>query len=559
MGKDLKPLVSVNITTYNRAHLLPRCIDSVLNQRYAPLEIVVVDDCSSDDTEMVMQAYVQKDSRIRYFRHEVNQGNAYARNTALKHCKGYYVAFMDDDDEWIDEDKVSKQVAIFEQAAGQRLGIVCSGVKVIGQKGEESIKKAKMPSQLIPDLLAGNGMIHNSTVFTKREIMLEAGGFDTNLKRGIDSDFYRNCVVRLGYQVHFMPDITAAYYENSSNRITVKKNAASHWMVASNQIYVLKKYWTHFLKHPHALWQRIQLLTKSIMLYVQESLRKTKIYQITRSAYKGIRWRAYYRKRTIREYLQRYMRQPQSSGNIRVVFMTGMPRTGSSLMKNYFGTHPALKVMPFQPKGFHITWALSSQEDKILIDKSTHYIRHLEKIVAACKDQAYVCCIVRDPRAQLCSLFEFERHPETSRSKKFWKQWYHQYQTFLNQTEKYKNIRFFLLRYEDLVTHPEEAKIAFLNWLELDTEQVDNRYEIANQKDIQDPKVFKKRTVSQESLSRWKEIEKPSEKEILMAYENMAPVKALMTSLGYLPELGSIRLEVPANVSVFEANVLEVK
>lgn len=560
MMTDSRKLVSINITTYNRAHLLPRCLDSVLKQRYPNMEVVVVDDCSSDDTQQVMDVYQKKDVRVKYIRHAVNKGNAYARNTALQNCRGYYVAFMDDDDEWIDEQKISKQVQIFEEAR-HKLGIVCSGVKIINQKGKELIKAAKRPDALISVLLEGNGIIHNSTVLTRKEIMEEAGGFDTNLRRGIDSDFYRNCVVRLGYDVHFMPDITAVYYEDNPDRITLKKNAAAHFQVARNQVYVIKKYFPYFLKYRRSLFCRIELYLKSTARYLSgvclERLHKTKLYQIIRSVYRGVRWRTYYRKRTIREYLQRYKAYPDTNKRSNVVFMTGMPRTGSSLMKNFFGTHPALKVMPFQPKGFYESWKLSFQEEKMLIDKSTHYIRHLEKIIATCKDQAFICCIIRDPRAQLCSLFEFDRHPETSRGKKFWKQWYEQYQHFLDQTRKYPNVNFFLLRYEDLVKQPEKAKTAFLDWLGLEANLVNNRYEITNQQDIQDPKVFKKRSVSQESLSRWKEIEDPRHREILMAYEKMEAVKNLMTSFGYLPELGSMQLAVSSNVKFFQVDAYE--
>lgn len=552
-------LVSVNITTYNRSHLLTRCLDSVLQQDYPNIEVVVVDDCSADDTQQVMKIYQEKDARVKYFRHPINKGNAYARNTALEHCHGYYVAFLDDDDEWIDEEKLSKQVQIFEEIQHPKLGIVCSGVKVVTKEGKELIKVAKKPKDLMSVLLKANGIIHNSTVLTRKAVMTEAGGFDTNLKRGIDSDFYRNCVVRLGYDVHFMSDITTTYYEDNPDRITLKKGASSNFQVARNQVYVIKKYWKYFLKYPRTLFYRIKQCLKAIVLYmsytVRENLQNTKLYQLARALYRAIWWRSFYRRRTIREYLQRYKTFPKAKKNP-IVFMTGMPRTGSSLMKNFFGTHPALKVMPFQRDGFFVSWEQSFQEEKILIDKSTHYIRHLEKIVATCKDQAYICCIVRDPRAQLCSLFEFEAHPETSRGKRFWKQWYNQYQQFLEQAAKYQNIKFFLLRYEDMVREPERAKTIFLEWLGVETSVVNNRYEIASSQDIQDPKVFKKRTVSTDSLARWKEIQDPKQKEVLMAYENMEPVRELMTSFGYLPELGKIQLEASPNVKVLEVDVI---
>ncbi|MEO0331699.1 MAG: glycosyltransferase, partial [Bacteroidota bacterium] len=205
-----EPLVSVNITTYNRANFLGRCLDSVLSQSYKNIEVIIVDDASSDNTSEVAEQYRRKDSRVKYFRHERNQGNAYARNTALKNCQGTFVAFMDDDDEWVDTDKLIKQVKIFSDNTDSKLGIVCSGVKVIDAKDNEELKEAKMPPNLISTLLKGNGVIHNSTVMTRRNIMTKVGGFDTKMPRGIDSEFFRTVVVKYGYKVHFMSDITAA-------------------------------------------------------------------------------------------------------------------------------------------------------------------------------------------------------------------------------------------------------------------------------------------------------------------------------------------------------------
>ena len=259
-----EPLVSVNITTYNRANFLGRCLDSVLSQSYKNIEVIIVDDASSDNTSEVAEQYRRKDSRVKYFRHERNQGNAYARNTALKNCQGTFVAFMDDDDEWVDTDKLIKQVKIFSDNTDPKLGIVCSGVKVIDAKDNEELKQAKMPPNLISTLLKGNGVIHNSTVMTRRNIMTKVGGFDTKMPRGIDSEFFRTVVVKYGYKVHFMPDITAAYHEHGEGRMTTnKKNAAAKTWKANT--HVIRKHLGSFLLHPGALSYRILSRFKKIV------------------------------------------------------------------------------------------------------------------------------------------------------------------------------------------------------------------------------------------------------------------------------------------------------
>ena len=165
-----KKLVSVNITTYNRANLLSKCLESVLNQSYLNLEVVVVNDCSTDNTEKIIKDYQQNDNRIKYFKHDVNKGNAAARNTALKYSTGFYVAFLDDDDEWIDIDKIKKQVVIFENSKDNNLGIICSGILRHKGSGEGIIQKALQPKDIKYEVLKG-GLIHNSTVLTKRSIM----------------------------------------------------------------------------------------------------------------------------------------------------------------------------------------------------------------------------------------------------------------------------------------------------------------------------------------------------------------------------------------------------
>ena len=92
------PKVTVILSTYNRARLLPHAIRSIINQTFTDWELIIVDDASSDTTEQVVRAFIEVDSRIRYHRHNTNQGAAVARNTGLKHARGTYVAFQDDDD-----------------------------------------------------------------------------------------------------------------------------------------------------------------------------------------------------------------------------------------------------------------------------------------------------------------------------------------------------------------------------------------------------------------------------------------------------------------------------
>jgi len=266
----MKKKVSVNITTYNRANLLSRCISSVINQSYFELEIIIVDDCSNDDTKNVVKEFQKKDKRIKYFRHDFNKGNAYARNTALENCTGYYVAFMDDDDEWIDFDKIKKQVYFFENTKDSNLGIICTGVRRFRDENTSFDKVYKKPDNLIYRILIGNSIIFNSTVMTKRSIMIEVGGFDTELPVGIDADFFRNCIVKYGYDVHFMDAITTGVHEYG-HRMTPIYNLSSLKKNISGIEMRLNKYSESFKLNSDAKrYRKKDLFKKHIKLLIKE-------------------------------------------------------------------------------------------------------------------------------------------------------------------------------------------------------------------------------------------------------------------------------------------------
>ena len=105
-------LVSIIMPAYNCSRFIREAIDSVLAQTYTAWELLIVDDCSTDDTAAIIASY--QDERIHYFRNEQNSGAALSRNKALREAKGKYIAFLDADDSWMPE-KIEKQVAFMEQ------------------------------------------------------------------------------------------------------------------------------------------------------------------------------------------------------------------------------------------------------------------------------------------------------------------------------------------------------------------------------------------------------------------------------------------------------------
>ena len=107
----MKELVSIIMPTYNCGRFIRESINSVFSQTYRNWELLIVDDCSTDETESIVCTY--NDPRIRYIRNEQNIGAALTRNRALREAKGRYIAFLDSDDLWMPE-KLEKQIAFME-------------------------------------------------------------------------------------------------------------------------------------------------------------------------------------------------------------------------------------------------------------------------------------------------------------------------------------------------------------------------------------------------------------------------------------------------------------
>ena len=109
----MNKLVSVIMPSYNSAKYIGRSVKSVLAQTYADFELIIVDDCSSDGTQDIVNVFLG-DARVRFYINEKNSGAALSRNRALREAKGKYVAFLDSDDVWLPE-KLEKQVAFMEK------------------------------------------------------------------------------------------------------------------------------------------------------------------------------------------------------------------------------------------------------------------------------------------------------------------------------------------------------------------------------------------------------------------------------------------------------------
>jgi len=168
------PTVSVIIPTYNRAHMVGRAIQSVLNQMYKEFELIVVDDGSTDNTEEVVKGF--GDERLRYIRlSEKSGGSAVPRNTGLKVARGEYIACLDDDDSWLDRDKLKAQVEFLSN----NLDYVLVGTNsiVVDENGRELSRTlfAEKDNEIRNKLLEQNCFFHSSVMYKKSAAMIFSG------------------------------------------------------------------------------------------------------------------------------------------------------------------------------------------------------------------------------------------------------------------------------------------------------------------------------------------------------------------------------------------------
>ena len=199
--------VSIILPTYNRAHLLPRAILSVLDQTYQNFELVIIDDASTDETSQVVKDF--DDPRIQYIRHERNQGASAARNTGIKASRGEYIAFQDSDDEWLPE-KLERQMNAITHAPPE-IGVVYSSFWQIRDNNKSvyppRIRKlaSLLPSKVrrlegdIHDALLRGNLVTTQAALVRKTCFEKAGMFDERLPRFQDWELW----LRVSKHYHF--------------------------------------------------------------------------------------------------------------------------------------------------------------------------------------------------------------------------------------------------------------------------------------------------------------------------------------------------------------------
>lgn len=207
-----KGLVSVVIPNYNYANYVGEAIDSVLSQTYDSIEVIVVDDGSSDASSDVVAEYGDRVTAI----FQKNAGVSAARNNGARTAVGEYIAFLDADDIWM-LTKVAKQIAAFNE--DPKAGLVHVGVAEISANGEVLVERFEGSSgSAVEDLLmlGRRGILGGgSGAMWRREAFDAAGGFDERLSTSADWDIFFQTACR--YPVAFVSEILLHYRVHGSN------------------------------------------------------------------------------------------------------------------------------------------------------------------------------------------------------------------------------------------------------------------------------------------------------------------------------------------------------
>lgn len=219
------PKVSVITPAYNSEKFISDTIESVLKQSYPHWEMIIVDDHSEDKTVDYIKKYMQQDPRIKLIELEVNSGSAVARNIAMEHARGRYLAFLDSDDLWM-EDKLAEQLKFMQEK-----DIAFSFTKYVRMQEDGTITNAIVdaPEYVVYDDLMKHCMIGCLTVMLDRD---KIGHLKMpNIRTRQDYAFWLK-ITRKGHVAYGIPKVLAKYRlvedSISSNKF---KAARQNWYV----------------------------------------------------------------------------------------------------------------------------------------------------------------------------------------------------------------------------------------------------------------------------------------------------------------------------------------
>lgn len=224
-------LVSVIMPTYNCAKFIEETIKTVIAQTYKNWELIIVDDCSKDNTQEIVEKLKLQDNRINYFKFETNQGAAMARTKAMEMAKGNYMAFLDSDDLWV-EDKLEKQLKFMNE---NNYNFTCTAYEQIDERGKELGKTIKTKTKVNYNRLLLDCPVGNSTVMYNVDNL---GKFKVpNIRKRNDDALWLQILKKEKY-IYGMNEVLMKY--------RIRQNS-----ISSNKLDLIKYHWQLYREIEH--------------------------------------------------------------------------------------------------------------------------------------------------------------------------------------------------------------------------------------------------------------------------------------------------------------------
>lgn len=218
---EISPLISIVIPAFNRAKTIGYCLDSIIRQTYTHFEVVVVDDCSTDETVSLVRAY--PDNRVRCIVLDKNSGAQAARNRGINEAKGEWIAFQDSDDEWMPE-KLEKQVEALQSVDFEPLILVHTNGLIQYENGESKVFYSESMEQIQGSNVYRLVLLESRVLFpgilTSKAALLQIGLLDVNVVAHQEWD----TSIRLGKMCKFIYLPTPYFKWHLHSDETVSRN-----------------------------------------------------------------------------------------------------------------------------------------------------------------------------------------------------------------------------------------------------------------------------------------------------------------------------------------------
>ena len=253
-NEEVEDLITVSVVTYNHAPYIKECIDSILGQTWQNLEILVVDDCSTDETVDLVKSY--RDPRINLITKEKNRGVSDSTDVYLRRAAGRYIATICGDDRMATPFKIEKQVEFLKR--NERCSVVFSDIELIGEHGEtldSQTSPAKQilqgfqsgihnqePEQLLNTFFLTGNVLAGPTMFADMQVFHQLGSFDRRYLQLQDFDMSIRMLIN-GVGVAVMPEKTVSYRvrDNQMNLSAITNESANRLVYERARI--LEQYW----------------------------------------------------------------------------------------------------------------------------------------------------------------------------------------------------------------------------------------------------------------------------------------------------------------------------